>query len=417
MKRLLCLTLALLTLAAPASAESLKTTLSVPDHVDLTFTTSTGVTTITINADVEMPDVTSVSTYDYAHVRIPEEQTLAMARALGLEEIKDVWYEWYTEKNFGTIYTDYTGEFFNAWDMYHVDTRKWVFGTTNYVWHGKPFGGFISYRLEGVKIEYGTNFALRPYGTLPENCAYTREEARQMALDLAARVAPEYGLTREGVITGLQYIFGDTEEEMAANWDDDLFIPTGYKFIFGREVDGVPLTVAEPLTNPYDRSVDKDYVDGEYMPRMLAEGLTLTIGDEGIREVELLNPFAVGEVIEESAELLPFESILNVARSILPLKMVTFEGYNEHQEDYRVVIDRVAFGYMPVLKPNAPREYMLVPVWDFFGNRLTCRAISGSYDKRTKTWQYETCMTTAIDQSFLTIDARTGLVIDREYGY
>lgn len=417
MKRLICLLLVLLTFAGSASAESLKTILGVPDHVDLSFKTNTGVTAINVNAAVEMPDIESVTVYDYAPTRIPEEQTLAMARAVGLEEIKDVWYEWYTDENFSSIYADYTGEFFDAWDMYHVDTRKWVFGTTNYQWHGKPFGGYIVYRLHDTKIEYRTVFALRPYGALPENCVYSREEARRMALDLAAQVAPDYILSQEGVIAGSQYVIGETQEEMAANWDDNLFIPTGYKFVFNREIDGIPITIASPVKNPRDRSVDGDFVGGEYMPNLEAESLTMAIADDGFQEIELNNPFAVGDPIEEKlTNLLPFESILDIMQSILPLKMLTFEG-NEHQENYRVEIDRITFGYMRVLKPDAPREYMLVPVWDFFGNQLEYHAVSGSYDKRSKTWQYETYMTNNANASFLTIDARTGLVIDREYGY
>lgn len=408
MKRIICLLLALLTFAGSASAESLKTTLGVPDHVDLSFTTSTGVTTINVNADVVMPDVESVSVYDYVPTRVPEEQALTMARALGLEEIKDVWYEWYTEENFGSIYADYTGEFFNSWDMYRADTSKWIFSAISYVWHGKPFGGHIYYRLNDTRIEYNRLFALHPYGTLPENCKYSREQARQMALDLAAQIAPDYVLAQEGVISGEQYITGDTPEEIAANWDDDLFIPTGYKFVFNRMVDGITMTVARPLQKAGDWDPYGDYIGGEYMPNLEAESLTVIISDVGFQEVELTNPFAVGEVIEGSPDLLPFESILEILRSVLPLKLLTFEG-DANQEEYRVEIDRVTFGYMRVLKPDAPREYILVPVWDFFGNKLACR--------RGADGQFETYMTDNSDISFLTIDARTGLVIDREYGY
>ena len=407
MKRLLCVLL-ILFLPLTASAETLKTTLGVPDHVNLSFTTNTGVTIINVNADVEMPDIESVTVYDYAPTRVSEEQALAMARALGLEEIKDVWYEWYTEENFGSIYADYTGEFFNSWDMYRADTSKWIFSAISYVWHGKPFGGHIYYRFNDTRIEYNRLFALHPYGTLPENCKYSREQARQMALDLAAQIAPDYVLAQEGVIAGQQYITGDTPEEMAANWDDDLFIPTGYKFIFNRMVDGIPMTVARPLQKAGDWDPYGDYIGGEYMPNLENESLTVVISDVGFQEVELLNPFAMGEVIEGNPDLLPFESILEILRSVLPLKMLTFEG-DANQEEYRVEIDRVTFGYMRVLKPDAPREYILVPVWDFFGNKLACR--------RGADGQFETYMTNDSDRSFLTIDARTGLVIDREYGY
>lgn len=409
MKRLLCLLLTLLTFAGTASAESLKTTLGVPDHVDLSFKTSTGVTTINVNADVEMPDVESVTVYDYAPTRVSEEQALTMARTLGLEEIRDVWYEWYTAENFGSIYADYTGEFFNSWDMYHADMSKWIFSAISYVWHGKPFGGHIYYRFNDTRIQYSSYFALHPYGTLPENCKYSREQARQMAIDLAAQVAPDYVLAKEGVICGQQYITGDTPEEMAANWDENLFIPTGYKFVFNRMIDGIPMTVARPLQNSGSWDPYGDFIGGEYMPNLEDECLTVVIADNGFEEIELLNPFAVGEPVgEQTTGLLPFDSILDVARNVLPLKLLSFEN-NGYQKEYRAEIDRITFGYMRVFKPDAPREYMLVPVWDFFGNKLNSR--------RGADGQFETYMTNDANMSFLTIDARTGLVIDREYGY
>ena len=413
MKRLLCLVLTLMTLSSAAHADSLKTTLGVPDHAQLSFKTNTGVTTINVNADVEMPDVESVAVYDYAPVRVPEEQVLAMARALGLNEIKDVRYE-PNVQNISSIYTDYTGEFFR----YRTDLSRLAFWATSSFWHGKPYGGQIYYRSRGPRIEYSNYFDLHPYGTLPENCRYSREEARQMALDLAMQVAPDYVLAQEGVISGFPYSTGDTDEEMAANRDDDLFIPTGYKFVFNRTIDGVPITIASPIDNPRIKNIDGDSINGEYVPTLSDESLMMVIADDGFQEVVLTNPFAVGEPIGTSPDLLPFESIMDIAQSILSVKMLLFEG-NEYQEEYRVEIDRIAFGYMMVLKPDVPREYMLVPVWDFFGNQLTGHVVSESYDARTKTWQYayETAMSDDFDTSFLTIDARTGLVIDRQYGY
>ena len=403
MKRLLCLLLALLTFAASASADSLKVSLGVPDRADLSFKTNTGVTTINIHAAVEMPDVDSVSVYDYAPVRLSEEQALVMARALGLEEIKEVRYEWLSEENFGTIYSDYKREEFLA----HTD--QWMFAAENNLWHGKPFGGEVYYHANHALIEYRARFAIHPYGELPENGQLTREEARRMAADLAAKVVPDYTLTQEGLIEGLQYPRGETQEEVIANWDENLVAPTGYKFVFCRMVDGIPMTVANPLRNSGSWDPYGDFIGGEYMPNLDGESLTMIVTDEGIQDIVLTNPFAVGEAIEENlTELLPFDRVLEIVRSVLPLKLLAFED-TEYQREHRVEIDRITFGYMRVLKPDAPREYILVPVWDFFGNKINVRR---NYDG-----SYETYMTNGLDTSYLTIDARTGLVIDREYGY
>ena len=404
MKRVLCLLLTLLTFAASASADSLKVTLGVPNRVDLSFKTNTGVTTINIHAAVEMPDVDSVSVYDYAPVRLPEEQALAMARALGLEEIKEVRYEWLSKENFGTIYSDFEREEYVA-----GTPDDYIFHVCNDLWHGKPFGGQVYYNVYGTPIEYRMRFDIHPYGELPENGQLTREEARRMAFDLAAKVVADYTLTQEGLIEGMQYPRGETQEEVIANWDENLFIPTGYKFVFGRVVDGIPMTVANPLRNYASWDPYGDFVGGEYMPDLDAESLTMVIADGGFQEIKLTNPFAVGEAIEENlTDLLPFDRVLEIVQSVLPLKMLAFED-TKYQTENRVEIERITFGYMRVLKPDAPREYILVPVWDFFGNKLNNRR---NYDG-----SYETYMTNELATSYLTIDARTGLVIDREYGY
>lgn len=405
MKRFVCLLLALC-LPLTASAESLKTTLGVPDRVDCYFVTNTGKTTIHVNADVSIPTVDSVSVYDYAPTRVTEEQALAMAQALGLEEISAVRYEPMT--SFGTIYADYTREYFNASDMVHTDSSKWVFSVEVNQWHGKPFGGEIYYRLQDRKIDYYTRNDIYPYGTMPETCRFSREEARRMAFELAAQVAPDYTLVQEGITAGQQRFIGDTAEEIWTNWDEDLRIPNGFGYVFTRLIDSIPMTVAKPLVNPYDSSLDLDFVGGEYMPALADEGLKLVIADDGFEEVVLTNPFAVGEPIEKNlADLIPFETILEIAKNVLPLKMLTFE-VSEYQQAFRVEIDRITFGYARVLKQGSPREFILVPVWDFFGNRLAAQKVDGAY---------EDVMTNDANTSYLTIDARTGLVVDREYGY
>ena len=377
MRRFVCLLLALLTLSASAAAESLKTTLGVPDHITLPpFTTSTGGTTITIDAVVEMPDVASVSIYEYLPGSITVNQALTMARLVEHPEITEITF---TRRSWEDTASQSAEDSFSASDG---NGKLYFFSLRNNYWRGKPHGGRLQFDRYDVGADYAFVLSPRAYDAARENCAYSREEARQLALDFAAQVAPELTLHLEGVIDGRR----DGENQV---------FPTGYRYVFTREVDGIPITVTSEWLGAGQN-------DEAYMPWCLEERLTLTVTDCGIAMAYLDAPHVVGGVVQENlTDLVPFETILNIAQAILPLKMLTREG---SLGAYTLDVDRITFGYMRVQKAYTPGEFELVPVWDFFAH--DSRLIRG-----------EMKPVEDIDQSFLTIDARTGLVIDRQYGY
>ena len=374
MKRFLCLLLALLTLAGSASAESLKMTLGVPDHVTLPpFTTSTGKTAITIDAVVEMPDVASVNIYEYLPSSITVDQALVMARLVGHPEITEITF---TRREWGDGVSQSVDESFTD-----SVSNIYNFSLTNSYWRGKPHGGRLQFdRYDGP--DYAFVLSPRAYDAARENCAYSREEARQMAIDFAAQVAPELKLHLEGVI--------DSRRD-----GEDTAYPTAYRYVFTREVDGIPVTVTSEWLGAGQN-------DDAHMPWCHEERLTLTVADCGYAMAYLDAPHVVGGIVEaDVTDLVPFETILDIALTILPLKMVTRE---DNQWDYTLDVDRITFGYMRVQKAYTPGEFELVPVWDFFAH---------------DSWMMNGEMVPVedIDASFLTVDARTGLVIDRQYGY
>ena len=85
----------------------------------------------------------------------------------------------------------------------------------------------------------------------------------------------------------------------------------------------------------------------------------------------------------------------------------TNEAYTIDSVD--VYVTRVALGYTRVASKNAPDEYLLVPVWDFFGY-LT---------KNIQGWPNanERSTTLADVDSLLTINAIDGSIINRGFGY
>ena len=88
----------------------------------------------------------------------------------------------------------------------------------------------------------------------------------------------------------------------------------------------------------------------------------------------------------------------DVAKTILPLTLshLEREGKNVHASVYRI-----SFGYARIDRMDAPYQYKLVPVWDFFG------VVDDDSRKEYAMDNY----------SLLTINAIDGTVIDRSYGY
>lgn len=212
----------------------------------------------------------------------------------------------------------------------------------------------------------------------------------------------------KGVINGSRWLDGWTEAELKASFEraKDIPIPTAYHFTFSRQIDGVPLY-----------SVSWDESDNEHRPIVRDEWLSIVISDKGVDSAVYWDPAVVGEPIQTHVELMPFDQIIDVAESILPLKAMSQEStttktglpnptYDEKETVYN--IDRITLGYMRVLKQDDPSSFLIVPVWDFWGSgRQRLHHANGD-------WNDWSDLNT---DTLLTIHAMNGLVIDRAYGY
>lgn len=403
MKRLICLIAALLTVAGSASADSLKTTLGVPDHAQLSFTTSTGKTSITIDAVVEMPDVASVTTYELMPRGLTENEALNIVHAVGYTQVQDVTYALADE-------TPEIGVSRWSWGLHNAgipwkdpDGDIVSFSVTS--WQGAPYASSFLYKKGAAwRTDYMPGDT-RPLSEVAVN-AYDFEEARQLAVSLAERIAPEMTLHLACGVMGDQTIYGLTDAEQEANYDHDMIVPAGYEFCFTRELDGIPVTPTWEILGA-GKPDEAEY----YMPWIEEEMLTILVTDQGIIRVDMGSPHTVIQPLEQGlTELVPFDTIVEIAQSILPLKYVTRERTGEE----RVVIDRVSFGYMRVRIPYDKEKFMLIPVWDFFGNSCSYGA---EYDGATGTYVNRYRLQSYVDRPVLTINALNGLVIDREYGY
>ena len=386
MKRFVCLLCALLMLPFAARADSLKTRLEVPAAVSLPdFTTAAGESVITIDAIVEMPDVDTAYVYRVTPNVIEEERLKAVGEALGFEKELREYHQGQKESEESSIWKEFEEHHYNwakdedtAYGYRDEDTIE--LSLVNTWWRGKPHDACMRYTRYSRR-NYPVTGILLPYAPDAEldTCVYTRDEARQLALDMAAMMAPDLSLQLEGSVEGTWRIFNLASNDEAF---PDEALPTGYLYVFTREVDGIPVTVTS-------KWVGAGKNDDAYMPWCAEERLTVTVSDEGVYEVCYRTPHIVGERLEAPDEFIPFQGILEIAQSILPLRLATIRAQKH------LVIDRIAFGYARVQERYQPGVFRLVPAWDFFG-------YSGNPQ---------------LAESWLTIDACTGLVIDREYGY
>jgi hypothetical protein len=79
---------------------------------------------------------------------------------------------------------------------------------------------------------------------------------------------------------------------------------------------------------------------------------------------------------------------------------------DEDVKQYAYTVDRITLGLTRIPVKDKPNEYMLVPVWDFFG---TLKTEFNDQNKMSEESDYSAA-------SFLTINAIDGSVIDRASG-
>ncbi len=400
MKKLMMVLLALL-LPLNALADVAEQ-IQAPDHLTLApMMTNTGHTTITIDAEVIVPRLDGLNVYPAAFREFTAEDMQALCDFLGIDASS------VESGNGATPYPDSTRE----WRA--LEASGYAVRSDNTFWHGIPYGGQLSATLSNRRFEYvNSQYRGKISPFLPdesmESCAYSRAEAEALATALAAAIAPELTMEAKGVISGDYCLDGWTEAELKASFERarDTPIPTAYHFTFSRQIDGVPLY-----------SVSWGGVENEHRPDVRDEWLSIVISDAGVDSAVYWDPAVVGEPIQTHVALLPFEQIIGVAESILPLKYMSRESittkaghpnpiYDAKETVY--TIDRITLGYMRVLKQDNPSSFLIVPVWDFWGGgRQRLHRVNGDWSD----WSESTTDT------LLTINAMNGLVIDREYGY
>lgn len=168
-----------------------------------------------------------------------------------------------------------------------------------------------------------------------------------------------------------------------------------YRLQYIRTVNGVPLT----YTNV--RGAWND-TDSSAIWAWDYERMTFIINDDGIVELEWNAPYEIMDTVVQSAALLPFSKI----REVCEMMIVVNNAYKTNVST-ELKITRLQLGLARITEQDDMNTGLLIPVWDVFGT-ATYHFENGGIEVYTMDDPGE---------SFLTINAIDGSVIDRQLGY
>ena len=169
-----------------------------------------------------------------------------------------------------------------------------------------------------------------------------------------------------------------------------------------RVVNGIP--VQSPFTRTYVGSLD----GGQ---EWAYETLSISLDDEGILGMSWLSPLTVGAVEVERATLLPFESILTVARNMLAVVNEPHESDLTGYSAYQLTIDHITLSLQRISDVDSVQNGLLIPVWNFYGTRHYF------LPDGTEQSLNEDDPVDAIDEAFLSVNAIDGSVISKTQGF
>ncbi|MBN2879636.1 MAG: hypothetical protein JXN65_08405 [Clostridia bacterium] len=119
-----------------------------------------------------------------------------------------------------------------------------------------------------------------------------------------------------------------------------------------------------------------------------------------IQGIDYYSPLAVSNVVTRDAKLLPFDEITEIQERCGTIH--TFDS----ESKVEITINRIQLEVIRVRKPNAEGEFIIIPVWNFYGTE-------------TRTWNglERTAENQNEYQTYLTINAIDGSIIDMHKQY
>lgn len=177
-----------------------------------------------------------------------------------------------------------------------------------------------------------------------------------------------------------------------------IFTEAGYLVTYTRDINGFPVTREKNLGGGLE-SMDSTQETWGY------ENVEFVINKDGLQYAQILNLYQIGEKKVENVDIKSFPEIAGIFEQMLQIK----NSNMEYEDKSAYHIKDVTLGYMRVYDPGADSASgILVPVWDFFGARDVETAYEGETYNYTNGERYN---------SFLTVNAADGTIINRDLGY
>ncbi len=251
---------------------------------------------------------------------------------------------------------------------------------------------YSDYRNKAAGFNFGTSGSLPILNDTDIDSQILSEiglrpsEAKQMVQELLDETGA--GMTVDSIY--LQ------DDEQFGNYDDIVRAAENYayKVYCVRTVDGVPCSYVAGASEP---------VDGDMMaPYWHYESMELLVNSGGIFSIYWSTPIEVIETVNEDAQLKPFSEIKQIFEKIVSIKYEPQAEYGGNE--YNFEINRVSLSLHRIVEQDARETGLLVPAWNFYGKlTIASDGPSGQYEE--------------LGESFLTINAIDGSVIDTSMGY
>lgn len=381
--------------------------LSVPEYYENELTSENGNSTLIIKADVTVPDVYDVDTVSMKSITFTDAQVTEFAKMytddtsisdwkIAVDIFKGEWEEW--NGDFPLRLNPQSTNDENIYmlrlrsDDMSIDCESWIDAYGNLL-----SATYMSYE-NSIAKNSDINNLVELTNDKANSCTIDFETAKAYA-DEALAGYDEFELSFYGQNYGGEENSGSTDLEVALGGETEQY----YLFYYTREIQGVPVNYSAnslSISNEFGFTAGLEYI-------------AVMVNDDGVIAFEYSNPFEMGDIVEQNVDLISFDEAMEVFENIAMLYLKSGEAYTDFDKNVMKITD-IRFGYMQVKQPNS-EEYVLTPVWDFYGESTFVYDDSAEYFFELYDSIY--CDDVFTQYTKFTISAVDGTVIDRDLGY
>lgn len=146
-------------------------------------------------------------------------------------------------------------------------------------------------------------------------------------------------------------------------------------------------------------------------PAWYYEYVEICLDDEGVFSFQWVSPLQITDMASDSSVMLPFSEIMEVFENMIFIKYApSVNDANYELGGYtsrEFLIDRITLSLQRIIEPDATYQGLLIPVWNFYG------AETSGY----KTGDTEQTWNSRTAASFISINAIDGSIINIDKGY